>query len=174
VRVFDRRPRQSTLSRAIALQPRTLEILERLGLIQEFSRPGLRFDNVSAVTGPGNTVTLSHRELPSSHPYIMIIPQDMTEDILLQRLDHLGVTVERSKECRDVVQNDDYATATIVDDNGHTEFVSCSWLLGCDGIRSSVRKCVGLELVKTPFSYHLQRLAPSLMVLSSLGDEAVL
>jgi 2-polyprenyl-6-methoxyphenol hydroxylase-like FAD-dependent oxidoreductase len=72
--------------------------------------------------------------------------QTETERVLGDHLQSLGVIVERGVELVALAQDGGAAELTVRHDDGSTEQVSTSWVIGADGAHSTVRKVVGTKL----------------------------
>ncbi|WEH38703.1 FAD-dependent monooxygenase [Streptomyces sp. AM 2-1-1] len=141
VRVIDRAERPSTTSRALGLQPRGSEVLDRLGAFDGLPERSIRVaEFVTHVKGKC-LVRLkvgAHAKL-TSHP-VLVNSQAAVEARLRCRLSELGVEVEWRQELTGAVQDADGVTLHL---NGGT--VRTRWLVGCDGAHSRVRKLAGIE-----------------------------
>ncbi len=138
-RIIDKRPHATTTSNALGLQSRTLEVFDQLGVLAEALALGLKQHGVSIYADGQRIIHVSFDDLPGPYPFILILPQSQTERILGQRLEHLGIQVERQVELLDFTQDEQAVTARLRHANGHEETVTTSWLLGCDGAHSAVR-----------------------------------
>src|SRR5690606_2233088 len=95
VRVVDRATSRSTRSKATTLWPRQLELLDRAGITAELLRRGHRIDHVTFGNGRreiGRVSLAALRDTP--HPYGLIVPQPVTEEVLETALAARGVVVE--------------------------------------------------------------------------------
>ena len=81
--------------------------------------------------------------IDSPYPYALMIPQSDTERLLEERLNGLGVRVERSVEVTGVSIRADGVDAVLRHADGREERASADWLAGCDGAHSLVRHTVG-------------------------------
>src|SRR5580692_4419982 len=77
--------------------------------------------------------------VPSPYNYALMLPQSETERLLEERLQRLGVSVERSTEVTALKIRADGAEATLRGADGKEETVQADWLAGCDGAHSIVR-----------------------------------
>jgi 2-polyprenyl-6-methoxyphenol hydroxylase-like FAD-dependent oxidoreductase len=147
VRIIDRMPEFPTGSRGKALQPRSLEVFDDLGVIDEIlasGNPNLMFRHyvrgrVIREVDPQPGVA------PSSdkpYPRGLFIPQWRVEQVLRDRLAELGVRVELGSELAELSQTDGAVTATVVKDGG-SERIEVDYLVACDGGKSRIRKLVG-------------------------------
>ncbi len=142
VRVVDKTAEPGTTSRALAVQARTLELYDQLGLADAVctnSRPALAVN--LWVTGKrrahvafGNMGTGI-----SPYPYPLIFPQDEHERFLTEQLGKVGVKVERSTELIDFEMADSIA-ARIKMPDGNVDTCRAAYIAGCDGAHSRVRE----------------------------------
>jgi 2-polyprenyl-6-methoxyphenol hydroxylase-like FAD-dependent oxidoreductase len=85
-------------------------------------------------------MTVSFGELPTAHPYTLMIPQSVTEEVLLARLHALGGAVRRPYEVVGVDQDETGVTVTTA--TGET--VRARQVVGADGMHSVVRERSGV------------------------------
>jgi 2-polyprenyl-6-methoxyphenol hydroxylase-like FAD-dependent oxidoreductase len=138
-------------SRALAIQPRTLQAFDDMGVLDPVLEEGLRVEGATAYQGSTELFRLDMDALrrPSPYPFLWWLPQYRTEDILLDRLEELGGEVLFERELTGFGQDGESVTATIeqaAEDADATETITASWLVGCDGAHSRVRKTLGRSL----------------------------
>jgi 2-polyprenyl-6-methoxyphenol hydroxylase-like FAD-dependent oxidoreductase len=146
VRIIDQVPEFPSGSRGKGLSPRSLEVLDDLGVIDRILASGVthmlfrkyRGAEVIAETDP----EAGHVPTPDiPYPVGLMIPQWRVEQVLRERLAGFGVTVELGAGLRGFRQHAGGVTATI----GEAQ-LEARYLAGCDGGRSTVRKALGLSL----------------------------
>jgi 2-polyprenyl-6-methoxyphenol hydroxylase-like FAD-dependent oxidoreductase len=147
VRIIDRNDAFPNGSRGKGLSPRSLEVLDDLGVIDETLAGGVthlphrKYQGAQIVSEvdpeAGHEPT---DQIP--YPVGLMIPQWRVEQILRGRLAGYGVKVELGTELTALEQDADGVTATIA--GGTT--ITAGHLVGCDGGRSTVRKLLGLKL----------------------------
>lgn len=140
VRLIDRRPAPSPLSRALVVWPRTLQVLRRLGgseAIEADGRPLRSFRYYSSLR-PVATVTFGALTQP------VVMPQPDVERLLATSLAAAGGTVERCVSLVDLQQNGRGVDVTLATPTG-SEHGRYSHVVGCDGADSTVRKALGLD-----------------------------
>ena len=99
VRVVEKAPERSQLSKALVVQPRTLETMDLIGLADEFLRRGYPAPGLNVGLGSGKEpVSVELRDLDTRFPYLLVLPQEETEEILEACLGEHGVSVERGAE----------------------------------------------------------------------------
>jgi 2-polyprenyl-6-methoxyphenol hydroxylase-like FAD-dependent oxidoreductase len=79
----------------------------------------------------------------TAYAFLQIFPQDEHERLLIERLEKLGVEVERRTELTRFTDAGDRVTASLRRPNGHEEDCEATYLAGCDGARSLVRENLG-------------------------------
>ncbi len=134
-------------SRGKGLQPRTLEVLEDLGILDRILEHGQMAVPMRLI-GPDGQEQLVQTDAESHRPDVpyaasVIIPEWRTEELLRQCLAELGGEVEFGTALSSFEQSDEGVTAILVKD-GAEETVTAHWLAGCDGGHSSVRKQAGI------------------------------
>lgn len=144
VKIVDKREARQEISKALVVQARTLEIMDLCGLIDPFLKrgypaPGL---NIGLHGSGSGTIDLQH--LDTRYPYLLVIPQNETEEIIETRLNELEVEIERGLELVAVQQDADSVTATLRDREAKIQDVQADYLIGCDGMHSAVREAIGM------------------------------
>jgi 2-polyprenyl-6-methoxyphenol hydroxylase-like FAD-dependent oxidoreductase len=146
-RVIEQLEAPSPLSRALAIQARTMEIFEDLGIVDRVLEGAVAVQALNVVGESGLRVRVPLRDfswLETRFPFIHMLPQDVTETLLAEHLGTLGVPVERGVKLTIFRQEPDAVEATLERVGGGIERVRARWLLGCDGARSRVRKLTSL------------------------------
>ena len=135
-------------SRGKGIQPRSLEIFDMMGVIDDVLEDSSLYQPLKLYIGP---VTKMAASLGTDHaptedkpyPNVRMVPQWRTEQALRGRLAELGGVIERGVALESLEQSDGQVTATL--SNGET--VTARYLIGCDGGRSVTRGEIGLSLV---------------------------
>jgi 2-polyprenyl-6-methoxyphenol hydroxylase-like FAD-dependent oxidoreductase len=145
VRVVERSPQPPTGSRGKGLQPRSLEVLEDLGVLGAVLAEGTDYPTIRRYHN-GNVVWEGRMHEPEEateqvpYPNILLLPQPRLEQLLRERLAELGGRVEHGVELTGFEQDGDGVTATL----STGEQVTADYLVGADGGRSFVRKRLGV------------------------------
>jgi 2-polyprenyl-6-methoxyphenol hydroxylase-like FAD-dependent oxidoreductase len=146
VRIVDRQLDRVHESRALGVQPRTLEVLRGLGVTQELLARGN--DAVWAqLHAAGRVVRVRLFGLgldDTAYPYLLLVSQAETEQVLGDHLAGRGVPVERGIEVVGFHADPDAVTCTLRHRDGRTEQVRARYLAGCDGAASTVRRGAGI------------------------------
>jgi 2-polyprenyl-6-methoxyphenol hydroxylase-like FAD-dependent oxidoreductase len=134
--IIERRDDQGVQgARAGGLHARTIEIFDQRGLAGRFLSEG-KTAQVAGFAG----VPLDISDFPTRHPYGLALWQKHIERILAERVAELGVSVRHGLEVTGFDQDPDGVNVALSD--GGT--VRTSYLAGCDGGRSLVRKAAGI------------------------------
>jgi anhydrotetracycline monooxygenase len=140
--LIDRMSSPNEHSKALGLQPRTVEILAMRDLLQPVLDRSLA--QVSDAHFAGLPTVMHYRGWGSRHPYGVIIPQNRVEAILEEALaDRYGIRVHRPHELVGLEQDPDGVTAVVTTPDGERR-LRAGHLIGCDGGRSAVRRLIGV------------------------------
>lgn len=145
VRIIEKTPEFPRSSRAKGPNPRSLEVLEDLGVVDEVMASGSGPLVMRKYRG-GQPIADTHPHQGSGPtpdaPYDQgrLIPQWRLEEILRDRLTGYGVSVELGTELTQLTQEDTAVVATIADGRR----IEARYLVGCDGGHSAVRKLLGV------------------------------
>jgi 2-polyprenyl-6-methoxyphenol hydroxylase-like FAD-dependent oxidoreductase len=146
VRLVDRQLERVRESRALAVQPRTLEVLRGLGVAEELLARGNDTVWVQLHAG-GRVVRVRLFGLgldDTAYPFLLFVSQAETEQVLLDHLAGRGVPVERGVELVGFHADADAVRCTLGHRGGRTEQVRARYLAGCDGAASTVRHGAGI------------------------------
>ncbi|MDC0710238.1 FAD-dependent oxidoreductase [Stigmatella sp. ncwal1] len=146
VRIIDKSTGPGTTSRALAVQARTLELYRQLDLADAVIAAGNRNLSINLWIKGKRKAHISVGEAGaglSPYPFVLIYPQDLHEQLLVERLETLGIRVERQTELIDFEDKGDKITARLQMPNGEEETCEAQYLAGCDGARSTIRHKIG-------------------------------
>lgn len=134
-------------SRATDIHARTLELCATLGVTDALLAIGKRSHAAWFYSEGHRVAGFSTGDLPSPYPFILGIPQYATEKVFIERLEELGGHVLRQHSFLSLSQSKNEVTAKLADPTGNEITVEASWLIGCDGATSAVRRCLELPFV---------------------------
>lgn len=145
-RLVDRAHDRVHESRALAIQPRTLEVLAGLritGRLVEGGNPAVRLR--LHARGRETAAPLFDLGLADTvYPYLLFLSQAETERILGEHLATAGIAIERGVELVGLHAGDDEVTVHLRHDDGREEQVTARYVVGCDGAHSTVRTAAGI------------------------------
>jgi 2-polyprenyl-6-methoxyphenol hydroxylase-like FAD-dependent oxidoreductase len=135
-RIIDQKMGPSKHSKALGLQPRTLEILDNLGVVDPFLEKGNPIKAFNWYSGGKKTLHIDlESNLESSFKNILILPQSETEKLLIEQING---QVEWGKKLLSYEPHEEYISVQLEE-----ETIETKWLMGCDGAHSQVRKQMG-------------------------------
>ncbi|MEV0780547.1 rifampin monooxygenase [Streptomyces sp. NPDC050428] len=143
VRVLEKEAEPTRVVRALGLHARSIEVMDQRGLLERFLALGKRYPLGGFFAGirkpaPGR--------LDTSHPYVLGIPQPVTERLLNEHATELGAEIRRGHETVGLSQDDDGVSVELADGTR----LRSRYLVGCDGGRSTVRKLLGVGFPGEP------------------------
>jgi len=140
VTVVDQQETGANTSRAAVVHARTLEMLERIGVSKRLAGLGIHARQFSIRDGDRELVPVRFDGLPTEYPYTLMVPQNITEQVLLDRLEELGGRVHRPYVASGVSQTADGAEVTL--DSG--DVIKAQYVVAADGMNSTIRDSAGL------------------------------
>ncbi|MFF1818207.1 FAD-dependent monooxygenase [Kribbella sp. NPDC058245] len=145
VRLIDKAPRAFEGSRAKGIQPRTQELFEDLGVLDEALAEGGPYPLMGVHLGPITVPwRMQRKHRPTAavpYPDILLLPQSRTDAVLHRLLQRLGQHIEFGTTLEGFVQDEDGVTTTLASG----EQVRSRFLVGADGGGSAVRKAAGIR-----------------------------
>ncbi|MET7622265.1 FAD-dependent oxidoreductase [Streptomyces sp. NPDC005408] len=149
VRLVDAAPGPASTSRAVAVHPRTLETFDQMGTVGPILEHGRRNEAFTMYAKGRRLIRLDadYATMPTRYPYTVIIEQTRTEAVLRAAVARLGIEVEWGVRLAGFEQDETSVRAVLQHSDGTEENCVVSWLVGCDGGHSTVRKRLRLPLI---------------------------
>jgi 2-polyprenyl-6-methoxyphenol hydroxylase-like FAD-dependent oxidoreductase len=138
--LVDRAAEGANTSRAAVVHARTLEVLETIQVSEELVKRGVIVPRFTVRDRDRSLLTIGFDELPTKYPYTLMVPQDITEEVLLDRLHAQGGQVHRPYEVASLEQDDTGTTATMTTG----KVIRAKYTVGADGMHSTVREHAGI------------------------------
>ena len=146
VRILDKSAGPGETSRAMAVQARTLELYRQLDLSDTVVAAGHPNPTMNLWANGKRRARLSMGDAGADvtpYPFILTYPQDQHERLLIEKLQSLGVTVERQTEFISFEEHADHVLSRLKKADGSEEVCRSTYLSGCDGARSPIRHQIG-------------------------------
>jgi len=137
--VVDALPGRSGQSKALALQPRSAELLDARGWLE----PLLPHVHARLPKGHFAGLPLDYAALESRFPHQIAVEQARIEAVLEERVAAAGSPVRWAHACTAVRQDEDAVTVEVETPTGPIEFRS-RYLVAADGAHSAVRRALGV------------------------------
>ncbi|MDR3080890.1 MAG: FAD-dependent monooxygenase [Streptomyces sp.] len=140
--VLERLAQRTGESRGLGFTARTMEIFDQRGILSRFG------DVETSNLGHFGGLPIDFSILEGARQAAKSVPQSATETHLEAWAAGLGADIRRSHEVLEVTDDGDGVTVKVRGPEGkHT--LRASYLVGCDGGRSMVRKAVGFDFPGT-------------------------
>ncbi len=130
VLVLERELEPVSYVRSLGLHPRSVEVLDQRGLADRFLALGRQYPLGGTFAQIGKP-PLPPESLNTTHPYVLGIPQTVTDRLLEERAAELGAVLRRGCALVGLVQDDHGVTAGLADGTS----LRSQYLVGCDGGR---------------------------------------
>lgn len=143
-RIVEARPSQSTHSKALAIMPRTMEIFDMAGVVGPFLQRANRVTTVAIVPQQRTLARIPFRPADTPYRFVAMVPQDMTERLLVEELRRKGGAVEYDTACLSAEEQSDGRVSVTLEHNGKTSQVTAGFVIGCDGAHSTIRHLLNL------------------------------
>lgn len=145
VTVLERWSAENPTSRAFAVMPRTLEILDARDAADELLALGQRGPDVTLFA----KARLDLTRLDSAYPFVLITPQTNVDAALRRYAVAEGAELQRGVEVVALEQDADGVTVTARpkddDDPAHRQTWRARYVIGADGAHSTVRTLLGTD-----------------------------
>lgn len=160
VAIYEEEWRSAARSYALALHPRSLELLDGVGLADDLIPMGHRVDRVAFYEGFRRHAQLDYAKLEGRFPFILVLPQQTLEDALIHRLEAKKVPVNWNHRVAALNAEPAAVTARVEKLGKHSTgygVAGTEWMvdksfelhphfvIGADGHRSIVRRHLGIE-----------------------------
>ncbi len=141
--VLEKEAEPTGFVRALGLHVRSIEVMDQRGLLERFLAHGRQHAVGGFFAGIGKPWP---DRLDTAHPYVLGIPQTVTERLLTERAAELGAEIRRGCEVVGLSQDEDGVTVVLADGTR----LRSRYVVGCDGGRSAVRKLLGVGFPGEP------------------------
>ena len=141
---IDQREAPDYYCKALGITPRTQEIWDQCGVLDDAQRRGAFLAGMEAATDQG---PVERQPVPPdglSYGFLTL-PQYDTEEVLRLHLARRGGVVRQGVRLASFVQDPDGVTADLEGADGRKQRIRSRWVVGCDGAHSVVRKGLGLD-----------------------------
>lgn len=143
VRIIDKGDGPSRESRALAVNPRSLDILEPSGITERLLACGHNIRQITFHEPPRVLFRIEMHKLDHRFNFILAVPQGETEQVLIDRLSELRCEIQWNAELTELTQESTGIGCAIKTPAG-TEHADFTTVIGCDGAHSFVRNALGI------------------------------
>ncbi len=142
-RLIEQEATRTNASRALAVNPRTLRLLEPTGVTTKMLARGLKITQARLSRNDQVLARISLDEVGGTYPFMLALSQATSEALLAEALAEQGIEAEHGVELVTCAEHDVMDVVLAVGGGkgrGTTEIVRPEWVLGCDGAHSQVRE----------------------------------
>ncbi|MGO4613010.1 FAD-dependent monooxygenase [Nocardia sp. 2YAB30] len=175
-RVIERSSGPAQTTRACVAHARTLELLDQAGIADQFVNQGrLAFSMNYHFQAVDEVARLDFTQLDSRFPFMLNIPQNVIEQILDDHLASLEGAVEWNTELRSVTTDiaGDITAHLVNTVDGREEVLHPEWLIGCDGLHSTVRHHMGIAFEGGEYTASQMRMTDAPLTGLTLSDDGL-
>ena len=142
-RIIDKSEGPVIQSRALGVNPRTLEILEPCGATKMMIERSLKIERLNFWDLPKLIFSIPMEKLQNRYNFMLALPQDDTERVLMEVLAGLGHKVEWNTELVELKPTDTGAR-TKIKKGSKSNSSQADIVIGADGAHSLVRHALGI------------------------------
>lgn len=145
--IIDQKATITDQSKALAVQARTMEVYQQMGIAEEAVEKGMIGRAVNFVINGKRLRRINLANIGeglSPFPYINMLEQSKNEALLNNFLEQHGNGVLWNTSLESFTQNEEEVTAILHHKNGEELTIKADWLVGADGASSPVRKQLGM------------------------------
>ncbi len=145
VAVVDRAPGTNREPRADVIFPRAGEALGSLGVGETIRGNAYEMESGTVISSGRRLGKFTTGRLAGNYRKAMTIEQHHIERLLAEKLAGLGVTVGWRTKVTELTQDGDRVRVTVQRPQGVLEQIEAPWVIGCDGVRSTIRDKLGID-----------------------------
>ena len=130
--------------RATVVHPRSLQIFESLGLVEQFLTAGCRQRVIKIHSGGKLLGTIDLAGCGSIYGFNVGLSEEVTESILTGYLHQHGGQVNRSSRLVGMTITPNNRVLADIERDGDRYQIEARWVVGCDGLHSATRDLAGI------------------------------
>jgi 2-polyprenyl-6-methoxyphenol hydroxylase-like FAD-dependent oxidoreductase len=142
--LIDAQPAPLHWDRATVVHPRSLQIFESLGLVEEFLTAGCRQRVIKLHSNGELLGTIDLADCGSVYGFNVGLSEEVTESILTGYLHQHGGQVNRSSRLIGLTIDTNNRVLAEIERDGSRYQVEARWVVGCDGLHSATRDLAGI------------------------------
>ncbi len=143
-RIVDAKKAPSPRSRAVGISSHSLDLLEASGVAAKLLEAGLKIKRAHVRGRDRTLATIDITLLQHKYNFLLCLPQNRTEEIMIDVLDGLGGTVEFDTAVKSI-SPEKGKVRVVVEHAGQRSEDIYDVVIGADGIHSVVRQQMGIN-----------------------------
>ena len=152
-RIIEQRNKQCSGSKALSVNPATLDMLADLGIAESLLKKGQKNPIVNLVYDDKRLFKLDFKRVSATYPYFLMLPQPDTEAAMEDKLRELGYQIERGTELVSLEQTGQAVQVRLNTRDGE-ENREYRYVVGCDGANSKTREQISLPFSGYDYDLH--------------------
>jgi 2-polyprenyl-6-methoxyphenol hydroxylase-like FAD-dependent oxidoreductase len=153
-RIIDMAPARSPHSKALAVNPRTLTILQPTGITEKMLAIGKKIHFGRLWHHGKPVVDMPTGELATEYPFMLALSQGVSERLLEEAFVAFGGRLERNTTLLRSRNFPDRVEADVQAEGAPPQSVYAPWMLAADGARSTARKSLNINFSGSTFETH--------------------
>jgi 2-polyprenyl-6-methoxyphenol hydroxylase-like FAD-dependent oxidoreductase len=157
-RIIDRKDYRTNYSGALIIQARSVEILQQMGIAQSAIQQGIIANEINIVFNGKKSFRIPIKDIGqglTKFPYLLMVEQSITEQLLADFISNYGYVVERNTELLRFKQENDGVTAILRLPDGKEDILKATYLVAADGGHSTVREQLAIPFLGSTHSVSL-------------------
>lgn len=149
--VIDAKDGIAPTARATGVSVRSLELLEDAGVTPLLIAAGIKVKYARITGEECKGLKLDFNELPHKYNFLLVLPQNRTEEIMQKRLEELGGSVQYKTRLVSLTKKKDGMIEAVMEKNGKRLTETFNAVIGADGVNSKVREQMGVKVKETVY-----------------------
>ncbi|MET3720379.1 NAD(P)/FAD-dependent oxidoreductase [Arthrobacter sp. UYEF21] len=157
VRVLEQRHQRENHSRAIGIHPPALNALDSVGVAAAMVGAGVQIRSGTAVSHGRTVGSMSFATVSDSFPFVLSLPQFMTESVLERRVHDLDASaLRRGTRVMEVTDDGGLVTVALAapEEDGSGSQITARLLVAADGARSLMRSLLDIPVLSKSYPDH--------------------
>ena len=146
-RIIDKNEFPSKSSGALIVQARSLEIFEQMGIAEEALKGGIIADKINVVYNGKKITSTVIKDIGgtlSQFPFLLMLEQSKTEELLLKFIGERGYSVERSLRFKRFIQDKEGITSVVILSDESEQSIKSKYIIAADGANSTIRNFLNI------------------------------
>ena len=149
-RIIDKKDHCTNYSGALIIHARSIEIFYQMGIAQSAIQKGIIANEINIIFNGKKTFRIHVKNIGqglTKFPYLLMLEQSKTEQLLIDFISNFGYSVERNTELLRFAEDTEGVISILKPANGKEETVRTKYLIGADGGNSTIRKQLNIPFI---------------------------
>ncbi|RNA13906.1 pentachlorophenol monooxygenase [Brachionus plicatilis] len=143
--IVDKLTEPNKNSKALGVNPRTLELMDRIGAVDEFIKNSFRVEHANFYHNNSLLLINNFQGVKHKYPYMIVQPQYVSEMVLCDLLKQRDIQVIRGTLVKNISTSNHLVQCELQYSNGKSEIHAFDYVFCADGAHSTTRKLLGLK-----------------------------